>query len=61
MPKLLGLRVGHEGGLRRRFRGVDHEGWFGEWEEGKSAGIIQKLIFLLLQAPCFIKPFMNLL
>ena len=53
--------VGHQGGLRRLFKGTDHEGWFGEWEESKSAGIIQKLIFLLSQALCFVKPLMNLL
>ena len=59
--KLLGLVVGHQGGLRMQFERLDHEGWFGEWEKGKSAGITEQLTFLLSQAPCFIKPFMNLL
>lgn len=54
MPKLLGLVVGHRGGLRRHFKRLDHKRWFGEWEESKSARIVQELIFLLSQALCFI-------
>lgn len=42
MPELLGLMVRYQGGLQMHFERLDREGWFGEWKEGKSAGITQQ-------------------
>lgn len=43
VPKRLGLVVSHQGGLQMHFERLDSEGWFGEWKEGKSAGITQQI------------------